>query len=300
MPTILSSFCASLTRLCAEHVLIGGRVGFGFRLRAGGDVELDHGVKLVGGGFGRAVAFALLRDDMNQDRAGFHVADVLQHRQQMVEIVAVDRADVIEAEFLEQRAAADHEAAGIFLDASGAVRDQLGQMLAELLGGFAQRAVGLAGVQPRQVGRHRADRRRDRHVVVVENDDQPRVHRAGVVHGLIGHARGHRAVADHGDDVVLAAGKVARHRHAQRRGDRGRGVGGAERIVVALGALGETGQSAAGAQGADAVAAAGEDLVRVGLMADVPDQPVARRVEDVMQWRWSVRRRRGRRRNGRR
>ena len=60
-------------------------------------------------------------------------------------------------------------------------------------------------------------------------------------------------------------------------------MGGAERIVVALGALGETGQSAAGAQRADAVAAAGEDLVRVGLMADVPDQPVARRVEDVVQ-----------------
>ena len=60
-------------------------------------------------------------------------------------------------------------------------------------------------------------------------------------------------------------------------------MGGAERIVVALGALGETGQSAAGAQGADAVAAAGEDLVRIGLVADVPDQAVARGVEDVVE-----------------
>ena len=58
---------------------------------------------------------------------------------------------------------------------------------------------------------------------------------------------------------------------------------GAERIVVALGALGETGQPAAGAQGADAVAAAGEDLVRVGLVADVPNQAVARRIEYVVQ-----------------
>ena len=57
---------------------------------------------------------------------------------------------------------------------------------------------------------------------------------------------------------------------------------GAERIVVALGALGESGQPAAGAQGADAVAAAGQDLVGIGLMADVPDQAVARRIEDVM------------------
>jgi hypothetical protein len=39
-------------------------------------------------------------------------------------------------------------------------------------------------------------------------------------------------------------------------------------------ALGEAGQAAALAQRADAVAAAGQDLVRIGLVADVPDQPV--------------------------
>ena len=58
---------------------------------------------------------------------------------------------------------------------------------------------------------------------------------------------------------------------------------GAERIVFALGALGEAGKAAALAQRADAVAAAGENLVRIGLVADVPDQPVGRRVENVVQ-----------------
>ena len=57
---------------------------------------------------------------------------------------------------------------------------------------------------------------------------------------------------------------------------------GAERVVLALGAAGEAGQAAALAQGADAVAPAGQDLVRVGLVADVPDQPVARGVENGM------------------
>ena len=57
----------------------------------------------------------------------------------------------------------------------------------------------------------------------------------------------------------------------------------AERVVFALGALGEARQAAALAQRADAVAPAGQDLVRIGLVADVPDQPVARRVEHVMQ-----------------
>jgi hypothetical protein len=58
---------------------------------------------------------------------------------------------------------------------------------------------------------------------------------------------------------------------------------GAERIVFALGALGEAGETVALAQRADAIAASGQDLVRIGLMTDVPNQPVVRRIEDIMQ-----------------
>ncbi len=188
MPTIFSSFCGFLDEARAEHVLVGGGVRLGLRLRAGGDVELDHRVIFVGGSFRRTVALALLRHDVDQDRAGLHVADVLQNGEQMVEIMAVDRADIIEAELLEQRAAVHHEAAGIFLDAVGAVGDDFRQTLVDLLGRLAQRAIGLAGIEPRQIRAHRADRRGNRHVVVVEDHDQPRIHRAGIVHGLIGHA----------------------------------------------------------------------------------------------------------------
>ena len=173
-------------------------------------------------------------------------------------------------------------------------------MLGELLADVAQREIGAAGDEPRQIGRHGADRRRDRHVVVVEDDDQPLVARAGIVHRLIGHAGRHGAVADHGDDIVLLAVEVARHRHAEAGRNRGRGMRGAERVVFALGALGEAGQAAALAQRADAVAPAGEDLVRIGLMADVPDQPVGRAYRRHNAAPRSARRRRGRRRDGRR
>ena len=152
-----------------------------------------------------------------------------------------------------------------------------------MLADLAQRAIGLAGNQPRQISRHGADRRRDRHVVVVEHDDQPRIHRARIVHRLIGHAGGHRAVADHGDDVILLAFEIARHRHAERGGNRGRGMRCAKRVVFAFAAFGETGESAGLAQRADAVAPPGQNLVRIGLVADVPDHPVARGVEDIMQ-----------------
>jgi hypothetical protein len=60
-------------------------------------------------------------------------------------------------------------------------------------------------------------------------------------------------------------------------------MGGAERIVFALRPLGEAGKPPALAKRADAVAAAGEDLVRIGLVADVPDEPVARRIEHIME-----------------
>ncbi len=60
-------------------------------------------------------------------------------------------------------------------------------------------------------------------------------------------------------------------------------MGRAERVVFAFRALGEAGQAAALAQRPDAVAAAGDDLVRIGLVAHVPDQAVARRVENIVQ-----------------
>ncbi len=201
----------------------------------------------------------------------------------MVEVVAVDRPDVVEADLLEQRAAADDDAAAIFLGLPGALVHELGKMLGELLGVVAQRQPGLARRETREISGQRADRRGDRHVVVVEDDDEPRLQRAGVVHRLVSHARRHRAVTDHRDDGIVAALEVARHGHAEAGGDRGRGMRGAERVVLALRALGEARQAAALTQGADAIAAPGEDLVRIGLMPDVPDQTVARRVECVVQ-----------------
>ena len=60
-------------------------------------------------------------------------------------------------------------------------------------------------------------------------------------------------------------------------------MGGAERIVFALVALRKTGESATLAQRANAVAPAGQDLVRIGLVPDIPDDAIIRRVEQIMQ-----------------
>ena len=76
---------------------------------------------------------------------------------------------------------------------------------------------------------------------------------------------------------------LRRHRHAERRRDRGRRVRGAEGVVLAFVAARKAADAAELAQRAHAVAPAGEDLVRIGLVADVPDQAVVRRVEHVVQ-----------------
>ena len=77
--------------------------------------------------------------------------------------------------------------------------------------------------------------------------------------------------------------EIAPHRHPQGRRDRRRRVRRAEGVVIALGAEGEARQAAALAKRADAVAPPGQDLVGIGLVADVPDQLVVRRIEKVMQ-----------------
>jgi len=233
-----------LDQALAEYFGVLRRAALRLGLRAGRHVELDHPVIFVGRGLRRGVALALLRHHVHQDRPDLGVAHVAQNGEQVVEIVPVDRPDIIEAELLEQRAAGDVSARVLDGAGDGAVKS-FGQMPGKLLADVAQLQIGMPRAEPRQIGRHGADRRRDRHVVVVEDDDEALAARAGIVHRLIGHARRHGAVADHGDDVILFAGQVARHRHAQPGGNRGRRMRGAERVVFALGPLGEAGQPAA-------------------------------------------------------
>ena len=132
-------------QLLGEHRGVAGRVRLGLVLRAGDDVELGDAVILVGGTLGRPVALALLGHDVDQHRpAVAGVADVLQHRDQVVEIVAVERADIVEAQLLEQRAAGG-QAAGELLGARGHGLQPRREILGQLLGDVAKAAIGVRG-----------------------------------------------------------------------------------------------------------------------------------------------------------
>ena len=225
--------------------------------------------------FGELVALALARHHMQELRP-FQIADVLQGRDQRIQIVPVNRADVVEAEFFEQ----------------GAGRDQSLDVLFHLAGdrgaehffaGAASRSIGAPGEHAREDLGQRAHRRRDRHFVVVEDYQQAGIAHTGVVQCLEGHAGRHGAVADHRDGVAVLAFLLRRNRHAECGRDRGGRVCGAEGVVLALAAAREAGNAVVLAQRVHALAPPGEDLVRVGLVANIPDDAVVRGVEHIVQ-----------------
>ena len=57
----------------------------------------------------------------------------------------------------------------------------------------------------------------------------------------------------------------------------------AKGVVLAFGTMAEGRESAEAANGFKLFATAGEDLVRIGLVAHVPDQAVMRRIKTAMQ-----------------
>ncbi len=103
-----------------------------------------------------------------------------------------------------------------------------------------------------------------------------------IVERLKTYAIGKSRIPGKGDHVLLGAGQIAGHGHAQGSGKGGAGVACAIAVMVAFGAQGEAVQAAGLAHGVETSTPAGEQLVNVGLVAYVKDEPVSRGVEDVV------------------
>ena len=213
---------------------------------------------------------------------------VAQGTAQRAHVVAVDDADVRPAELLppqSRRPEGLDRLLELRAEALEALADAAGQLGEPLLDALA-RVVEL-GVEPDavEVAAQRADVRRDRHAVVVEHDDHRGLQPAGLVHRLEGDAAGHRAVADDGDDLPRVDLAAVAHALLQPDGvaDRRGGVARAHDVVLGLEDRAERREALVLADRRKLVAAAGEDLVRIGLMADVPEHLVARRVQQRVQ-----------------
>ena len=203
--------------------------------------------------------------------------------------MAVDGAEVAEAQRLEDVALRGDRPLDRLLQAAGdGLRHAAHVALLEAVEGVphlvAHAVVGAGGGDVGQVVLQRPDRRVDRHVVVVEDDQQVGVLQAsGVVEPLEGQAAGERSVADDGHGAGVGAALRVGDGHAERRGDRSGAVADAEGVVGRLLGPGERREPAQPAAGAEPVAAPGQHLVAVGLVADVPDDLVERGLVDVVQ-----------------
>ena len=202
-----------------------GEGGLGRRGRLGQAnrrVELGRPVVVDRVGLGQLVAKALFGHHMQELRA-LAVTQVFQCRDQRVQVMAIDRADIGEAQFLEDRARRNHALGVLFKAPREFIQRRVAQ---HALRALASGGVGAAAEQAGQVLVQRAYRGADRHVVVVEHHQQvgrPHAMRAAaVVERLEGHATGERAVTDHRHRAAVFALQFGGMGHAQRGRNRGR------------------------------------------------------------------------------
>ena len=226
----------------AEDLRIGRAGGFLLEQRAARRIVGARPVPLDRVGLGRRITLALLRDHVQELRAGEH-AHVAKRRDQRIHVVPVHRPDVVEAHLLEQRAG-QHHALGVHFRAARKFPCR-GHRAQHLLAALAQVRVHAPGHQSRKVIRQRPDVLRNRHVVVVQHDQQVDVEAACMVERLPREPGAHRAVADDGDDAPVAAGRAVRDRHAECGADRGARVADAETVGYARARDGRPGRPAA-------------------------------------------------------
>ena len=163
---------------------------------------------------GQVIALAFARDHMQKLGPG-QVAQVFQGGDQGVQIMPVNRADVVEAKLFKQGGGGD-DVLGLLFKAAGEFKQRCGRafehLLAQVLGG----GVKTPAHELRQIAVERAHWRADGHVVVVQDDQHIRPSHPGVVECLERHAGSHGAVANDGHRMPLVAFLLRRHGHAQR------------------------------------------------------------------------------------
>ena len=225
---------------------------------------------------------ALLRDHVQQHRP-LKFADQGEVLLQLADIVPIDRPDIAEAQVFEKHPAQQTGLYGVFhLREESLDRIADDRHFVQVFLNLGLQA-GIERIHPQAVERfgQSADARTDRHLVVVQDDDEILFQPAGIVHGLEDDARGEGAVADHGQDVPLSLGpqQFVAHAKSQGSGHATTGVAGHKEVIFAFGRIGIAHQPALRPHGGKFVVAAGQHLVGVNLMARVPDEPIVAEIE---------------------
>ena len=194
----------------------------------------------------------------------------------------IHRPDMEEPQFTEQ-GMSGHHLFGQITSAPGRCFQFCWEMAGDILHNPADRMKRLRGNQLREIGRHRPHRRGNGHIIIIQNHNQITVRRTGIIHRLISHASRHRPITNHGNHVIIPALQIARHRHAITSRNRSRGMARAKGVKFRFAAFGKARQTAFLPQAAHAFTPAGQNLMRIGLMPDIPNQLIFRGVKHIMQ-----------------
>jgi len=240
---------------------------------------------LVSLGIGITLAFGC--DHMNHHRSA-NAMRCLERPRHLSDVMAINRAHVGEAELLEHRTHLRHRKAPHALLQAIQFRRDLstheGEMLHALLNASGEKLHGWAQPHAVEVGRERSHRRRDRHVVVIENNEQ-RCRRkvTCMVDGLECHPTGERSVTDDSDALEGLTASIPGDGHPESRRNRRARMASAEMIELALTAFQIAGHTTFLAKRVEIGVTAGEQFVGVSLVSHIPDHPVVIKIQGLVE-----------------
>ncbi len=232
----------------------------------------------------RPVAAALLGPDVDDRRPG-QLQRGPERLGQRADVMPRDDTDVRDPEVLEELPRLREPD-----DRGAQAARQLQEMRAEDRHALDRSVVGAPALAPgareldlRQVFREGTDGRADRHLVVVDHDQHLRLALADVVERLERQPAHQRRVADDDRDPLHAVAEITRL--GEPLGDRQPrpGVTAVEHVVGRFGSAWEAADAVERSEGPETLQSAREQLVRVGLVAGVPHDPVARRLQQPME-----------------
>ena len=220
-----------------------------------------------------------------------NVLDLGQHVDEAGEVVAIERAEVFDAEAFEDLAGPEGVLDAVADHVPGAfdrVAYRRGQLVHDPLGKLLGLFVGGADADAFEVLGESALRIADAHAVVVQNDQHLTPQCSGAVQALEGQAVHDGGIADDGNDVVRTADLLVAAGHADRRADRCSSVADGEQVIGRFFGGRKSAHRALLAKLGKLCGSSRQELMRVALVAHVPEKPVRAggiraKVVDVMQ-----------------
>ena len=136
-----------------------------------------------------------------KELGAFQLGHDIQGADQLWQVMAIKRPDVMPAQLFKHRARRDHTL-HVFFGPLGKIPGAP-DVLEDFLGALAERCVGFARPNFGKVGSETARVVPDRHLVIVENDQHIGSLMAGVRQCLKCHAPGDGTITNNGNDLAI-------------------------------------------------------------------------------------------------